>query len=274
MHKLMAAALAAMGLLGAWAAIENTALLEVTEYEVGIPNMPRTVQISDLHRRRFRKDNAALIRTVADLRPELIVITGDLVSRTVTELSGTARLLRRLRAIAPVIMIYGNHELDLKPSVQAEMQEMIHRSGAILLDNKTMTFRGVRFAGITLTRSHYRGGGLFGFRGARTCTIETMQQALGDCAEDTVLLAHNPLFFPAYAHWGAALTLSGHVHGGALRLPLIGGLLSPERRFFPRYDKGLYRLREAEMIVSAGLGKLRLFNPPELCLITPCKEET
>ena len=98
---------------------------------------------------------------------------------------------------------------------------------------------------------------------------ETLTHLLGTCRENTVLLAHNPLWFRSYAKWGAALTLSGHVHGGAVRLPLIGGLLSPERAFFPPYDKGYYTDGRHDMIVSGGLGKLRLFNPPEICLITP-----
>ena len=66
-----------------------------------------------------------------------------------------------------------------------------------------------------------------------------MHDLLGECKEHTVLLAHNPLFFSAYAEWGAALTLSGHIHGGVVRLPGIGGLLSPARRFMPRYAKSM-----------------------------------
>jgi predicted MPP superfamily phosphohydrolase len=87
-----------------------------------------------------------------------------------------------------------------------------------------------------------------------------------------VLLAHAPFFFPEYAKWGADLTLSGHVHGGLVRLPLVGGVLSPERKLFPKYDKGVYQISDKKgnvkyMHVSVGLNKWRVFNPPEIGII-------
>lgn len=79
----------------------------------------------------------------------------------------------------------------------------------------------------------------------------------------TVLLAHNPLLLDSYTGWGADLVLCGHVHGGLVRLPFLGGVLSPERKFFPKYDKGLYEKDGTKMYVSGGIGKPRLCNPPE-----------
>ena len=267
-NKLLRAAGTAAGLLLGWAAIENTALLQVSRYEADIPDLPRTVQISDLHKRHFGRGQRRLIRKVAALKPELIVVTGDLISRTVTDFTDTQRLLRRLTALAPVLVANGNHEADLPPAILERFRQAVRHSGALLLENQTVTVNGIPFAGLYLPSVFYRGGGLFGFTGAADCTAETLLERLGDCKPNTVLLAHNPMFFPAYAEWGAKLTLSGHVHGGIVRLPGIGGLLSPERRFLPHFDKGAFRQGDSEMILSAGLGKLRLFNPPELCLIT------
>lgn len=262
--------------LGTWALLENTALLTVSQYQIAVPGLPRLVQISDLHRRQFGRGQQRLIRTVAELKPELIVITGDLISRTVTDYRDTARLLKRLRALAPILMVYGNHELDLSPVHETEYRAMLARCGVRLLENESIRYGAVTFAGLTLTGAHYCGGGRFGSRPERPCTAEEITEALGAAAENTVLLAHNPLYFPAYAQWGARLTLAGHVHGGIVRLPLLGGILSPERRFFPRYDKGLFRENgaetDAEMVVCGGLGKLRLFNPPQVCLITEAAE--
>ena len=266
-HLLKAGA-ALCGAVLSWAAIENNALLCVSQYTADIPELPRIVQISDLHKREFGKEQKRLTRKVAALKPEVIVITGDLISRCVTDYTDTQRLLRRLTALAPVLTVFGNHEADLPPALRERFRQAVRSSGAILLENRTVTVNGVRFAGLSLPSAFFRGGGLLGFTGAAECSAETLHDLLGSCEPDTVLLAHNPLFFPAYAEWGAALTLSGHVHGGAIRLPVLGGLLSPERRFFPRYSKGSCRIGKSQMIVSAGLGKLRLFNPPELCLIT------
>ena len=268
--RLIAGGAAAAGTLGLYAAIENTLLLRTAVFQADVPGLPRLVQISDLHRRQFGEGQCRLIRRVAALKPEYIVITGDLVSRTVTDFRQVSALLHRLREIAPVLMIRGNHELDLPAEGDAALRSVLRCCGVYLLENEIVRLgrAEIPFAGVSLTREHYRGGGLLGLRGKTACTAEEMHRLLGDCPDNTVLLAHNPIFFPAYAEWGAKLTLSGHIHGGVVRLPGIGGLLSPERKFGPKYDKGQYAIGRSEMIVSGGLGKLRLFNPPELSLIT------
>ena len=267
-RKLLAGLTLPAGLLCCRAYYESKKMLTAASYTVDIAHFPRTVQISDLHTRHFGKHQAQLIRLVAELRPELIVITGDLVSRHMTDFHETGKLLRRLHALAPVLYIPGNHELDLKPMQWEDLRKTAAHAGVRVLENETVEFRGIRFAGITLTRAHYRGAGFLHARGLLRCTEKELREALGACQPDTVLLAHDPLWFPAYAEWGAKLTLSGHVHGGVIRIPGIGGLLSPERRFFPKYDKGCYRIGNSEMIVSAGLGKLRLMNPPEVLVLT------
>jgi hypothetical protein len=77
---------------------------------------------------------------------------------------------------------------------------------------------------------------------------------------------------PRYAAWGAELVLSGHLHGGVVRLPGMGGLLSPSREWFPEFDAGLYQAGNTQMFVSRGLGNsvipVRVFNPPELVVLT------
>jgi hypothetical protein len=265
---LIAAGACALSFLLGWAVYENTALLDVSHYEADFREMPRIVQLSDLHKRRFGRHQERLIRKVRECQPELIVITGDLITRSVHDYAETERLLTALSGIAPVIVSEGNHEVDLPPDDYVRFRKTVHRSGARFLDNRIIRFGGIHIAGLSLPRAYYRGGGLFGFRGKYQCSVRTMETLLGKCPDHTLLLAHNPLFFPAYAQWGAKLTLSGHVHGGAVRLPLLGGLLSPERRFFPKYSKGRYQNGRAEMIVSAGLGKLRFNDPPEIAVIS------
>ena len=88
----------------------------------------------------------------------------------------------------------------------------------------------------------------------------------------TVLLAHNPEYFPRYAQWGADLTVSGHVHGGIVRVPFWGkGLVSPSLAPFPKYDGGVFREGDSVMLLSRGLGShtipVRLFNPGELWVV-------
>lgn len=267
-NRLQKTITAAAGALLGWAVIENTQLLRVSRYETAFRGLPRIVLVSDLHKRQFGREQRELIRRIAKLKPEYIIIAGDLISRTVTDYTETEQLLRRLCAIAPVILSEGNHEADLPPSLYREFRQTVARSGALYLHNSYARVGGITIAGLALPPEYYRGGARFGYLPKCVCTAETLHQLLGNCPPETLLLAHNPLYFASYAAWGAALTLSGHVHGGAVRLPIVGGLLSPERTFLPRYDKGRFRIGAAEMIVSAGLGKLRLFNPPEVCLIT------
>lgn len=266
MNRLLLPMVCTAAALTGYAVYENTAVLHTAEDALPITEtgfaVPRMVMVSDLHKRRFGKDNKRLVAAVAAAKPEYIILTGDLVSRSVTDFSDADRLLHQLSAIAPMLMVWGNHELDF-PAVQRErLRCMLERNGVRLLENEIIAAGDVHFAGLSLTSDHYRTAQ--GYRDLSVCTVRDIQALLGDCPSNTILLVHNPLFASAYAAWGASLVLCGHVHGGVIRLPMIGGVLSPERKFFPAYSKGRYRIGSTTMIVSGGLGKPRLFNPPEI----------
>jgi predicted MPP superfamily phosphohydrolase len=90
--------------------------------------------------------------------------------------------------------------------------------------------------------------------------------------EYVVLLAHNPEYFPQYEKWGADLVLSGHIHGGLVRVPIWGkGLISPSMKLFPKYDGGAFTQGTATMLISRGIGMhtvpIRLFNPGEIIVV-------
>jgi predicted MPP superfamily phosphohydrolase len=92
-----------------------------------------------------------------------------------------------------------------------------------------------------------------------------------------ILIAHNPLEFDAYAGTNASLVLSGHVHGGLIELPLLGGLFSPDYTLFPKYHMGMYEKNNTKMIVSRGIGlskriPIRINNNPEVTIINLIKE--
>ncbi|MBR5943760.1 MAG: hypothetical protein IKZ94_02300, partial [Lachnospiraceae bacterium] len=102
---------------------------------------------------------------------------------------------------------------------------------------------------------------------------EYMDSILGEADEEyfNILLAHNPVYFEEYALWGADLTLAGHVHGGIMKLPIIGGVVSPMVTLFPKYDGGVFNEYGKTMLLSRGLGThtipIRVFNPGELNVI-------
>ena len=148
---------------------------------------------------------------------------------------------------------------------------MAEQAGCHPLRNETVPLEKsgcspLYLAGAELAYGIYRDDNR-GFRHLQLYTADDLTQALGTRQGCTVLLAHNPLLLDSYAGWGADVVLSGHVHGGMVRLPFVGGVLSPERRFFPKYDKGLYEKGGTKLYVSGGIGKPRLFNPPEINMI-------
>lgn len=104
-------------------------------------------------------------------------------------------------------------------------------------------------------------------------SVEFLEDRLGLCPEGyTILLAHNPGYFPVYAQWGEDCVFSGHNHGGVIHLPLLGGVISASLRLFDRYDRGVFREGKSTMVLSAGLGMhtihVRLFNRPELVTVS------
>lgn len=88
----------------------------------------------------------------------------------------------------------------------------------------------------------------------------------------SLVLSHRPELLPAYAEAGADLVLSGHAHGGQVRLPGIGGLFAPGQGILPRLTSGVHARGETRLVVSRGLGNsafpLRVFNPPEIVTVT------
>lgn len=228
----------------------------------------KIAHISDVHKRRFGKDNFRICRLIHRENPDIILITGDLVSRTETDFSVTAKMLSCLCRIAPVYMIYGNHERKLPAELKREFFRMIKRTGVELLKNNSeeIEIRGRHFYIFGLMENYrvYKNRG--SYRNLAGITPEDINNLLGKCPDgETILLAHNPFFAEAYSHWGAEYTLSGHVHGGVIRL-FGKGILSPERKLFPPYSKGVYEVGRMKLLVSGGLGKLRLFNPPEIVI--------
>ncbi len=233
----------------------------------------RIVQLSDLHKKSFGTDNIDLINAVKSLKPDMIFITGDMVSRDVVNLSDFKHLISELLKICPVYYCLGNHEKDtekINPDIYNQMISFLSESDIHLLDNKTekMTINkiAIKISGITLPTKCYKNNGKY--KNLHKITAREISQMIGICDDSfNILLAHNPVFFDTYAEYGADLIFSGHVHGGCVRLPLLGGILSPERKFFPKYTSGIYKKNNSSMIVSRGLGKFRIFNPPEIIFL-------
>lgn len=241
-----------------------------------IKKKQRIVLLADLHNKRYGKENQKLLSAIADASPDLVVSAGDLITSVPGQsMEAAERLVEKLAGQYPFYYGNGNHECRIFhdkrkfPGMGKEYRSVLQRCGVCLLENRSVLLPacGIRFVGLDLNQKHYRKfqeGDL---------PVAGLQKALGsvDTNHYTVLIAHNPAFFDSYAAWGADLTLSGHVHGGIMRLPFVGGVLSTSLRLFPKYDGGLFAKGEKRMIISRGLGShtvpLRLFNPAELVVI-------
>lgn len=231
-------------------------------------NDVKIAHVSDVHKRRFGKNNSRICRLIRRENPDIIFITGDLVSRTEKDFSTSENMLTELCKTAPVYMISGNHEQTLPPEMKKKFSAMIRRTDVKLLKNSsdviTVNGRKLYIFGLAESRKVYKNGN--SYRNLSAITTDDMNNLIGECPDgETILLAHNPFFAEVYSQWGAEYTLSGHVHGGIVRL-FGKGILSPERKLFPPYSKGVYEVDGMKLLVSGGLGKFRLFNPPEIVI--------
>ncbi len=243
----------------------------------------RAVVLADLHNKRYGKENGLLLAAIREQKPDMILIAGDILTAQPGKNFGPAvHLLRELAKEYPVYYGNGNHEQRLKlyPKTYGDMAkrygQALKEIGIEPLVNSHVILEecGISVYGAEIDRSYYTR-----FK-HKSMEGKYLRKTLGvpDGSRYTVLLAHNPDFFPAYAEWGADLTVAGHVHGGVARIPLWNrGIVSPAMRLFPKYDGGIFREGEAVMLLSRGLGMhtipVRLFNPGELWVVDLKPEE-
>ena len=263
--------------------IENRKLV-VTKYQLYASSLPKAfhgfhiVQLSDMHNVAFGENNKELIGKVKLLKPDIILITGDMIiGKPGEDVTFAAETMNELVKIAPVYFSMGNHELrasiytdtygDMWPRFEKSLSPAIH----ILRNQREVLVRGdakLYLYGLDLNPMLYK-------RLVHTPMQDDYLSSLfGECdsAGYHIFMAHNPDYFKDYAAWGANLTFSGHIHGGMIRLPFLGGALSPMIHFFPKYDKGLFEYSNKYMILSGGLGnhtfKFRVNNLPEIVSVT------
>ena len=208
----------------------------------------------------------AAVFLVDMIAESLIFITGDLVSRTETDLGKAERLLDELCKTAPVYICLGNHEQSMPEPYYSRIIAIFEKSSAVLLRNESthVSIKGREFTLSCYEPDYTTYKKNEAYNDLDRFTSEDIEAAIGRCGEGlNLMLEHNPFFAEEYSKWGADFTFSGHVHGGVVRL-FGRGMLSPERKFLPRYSKGKYTVGNMQLHVSAGLGKLRIFDPPEI----------
>jgi len=233
----------------------------------------RIVQLSDLHEKEFGEDNAALLAAVAEEDPNLIAITGDMIDRFKGENPEYVdTVCRALAEIAPTYYVTGNHEWAVG-NVPA-LKQQLTGLGVTVLSNE---FAVLERNGDTIVLAGIDDPNGYADQKSPEQVATDVRSAFGD--PFWILLAHrNDHFETQYSRLGADLVLSGHGHGGIIRLPFTDGLLSTDRTFFPSYTAGLYELNGTQLLVSRGVGNSgplpRLFNRPEIAVLTLLQETT
>lgn len=233
----------------------------------------RVVLLTDLHGCRHGKRNEKLLRMVDSVRPDFVCVAGDMTVKNGQYTEDILELMRNLTDKYPVYYAPGNHEICM-PEYE-KYRHKLCQMGVQYLENRELPIGGnVMIYGLDLPEYWYHK-----IWQKREMRCEELTDLLGSCRPDcfTILLAHNPEYFLPYVQWGADLILSGHIHGGIVRIPRFGGVISPTLQLFPIYDAGCFEEKGHHMILSRGLGlhhiKLRLFNRPEISLINlSCKE--
>jgi predicted MPP superfamily phosphohydrolase len=275
-----------LAVIGVTAYVSNQFIL-VSEYELVYSKLPasfdgyRILQLSDLHSKEFDDGNDKLLKKIRGQNPDMIVLTGDMVNSTDLDFSVFLSLASDLSAGYEIYYIVGNHEQSLSDSSLKHLHSKLEEMGVQILDNERAVINrdndSIDLYGLWFNLRYYSDrSNDYVKNDAETYyfSVDKIKKVIGenDGSRFSILLAHNPLYADTYFKWGADLTFSGHVHGGMIRLPFLGGIYSPERTFFPEYDGGLYTFGEQNLIVSRGIGNgnlgFRFLNCPEIVTVT------
>ncbi len=265
-------------LLAVWTLWGNTALM-TNEFKITSGSrLPasfsgfRIAHVSDLHNAEFGKGNTKLLQMIAGSRPDIIVMTGDLVDSNRTDIGVALAFAGECVKIAPTYYVTGNHEALISQPEYETLKTGLAAAGVTVLEDEAVRLErgGEEIALIGLADPDFTiKGDLFGE--VPSMAAAKLKNLVSEENVYTILLSHRPELFDTYVSSHIDLVLSGHAHGGQFRFPLIGGLIAPDQGFFPKYDAGLFTENNTNMVISRGLGNsvvpLRFNNRPELILI-------
>ena len=239
-------------------------------YTVVSPKLTAEVRlavVTDFHSSDNADDVVAMVTSCA---PDAVLMVGDMFDDDTQNrpTERTLSLMRQLSAQYPCYYVSGNHEA-WTGEMDALYQQTEEAGVTVLrMSSGVLTVRGQRIALCGIPDPYE-----MVFSGAPD-TEEQLRQALEDVdsADFTVLLAHRPELLAKYAQFPLDLVVSGHAHGGQVRIPgVLNGLYAPNQGWFPKLAGGAYTQDGTTLIVSRGLAVRtrlpRIFNRPEVVLV-------
>ena len=257
-----------------WIVWTNIAI-ELNEYQIKSEELPETfegfriVQVSDLHNTEIGEENTKLLKLIENAKPDIIVITGDIVDSYHTDVEVSLRFVEKAVRIAPCYYVTGNHEARFSKEFFQSFEEKLKEYGVQVLHDESVMLEKdgeyILLAGLddpTFASNH---------KGIRYSNLSTHIKELFSEEGFHILLSHRPELFETYVEADVDLVFSGHAHGGQFRLPFVGGLVAPNQGFFPEYDAGLFLEDGTNMVVSRGIGNsiipVRFHNRPEVIVV-------
>ncbi len=263
-----------------WQICEENKRFHVVSYEIVSEKIKKPVTfavMADLHNYSYGKKNCRLLDAIERVHPDGIISAGDMIEAYASA-KGTAETMEFLAELQEKYPFYygvGNHESRLAdrpekyPIQYPEFRNGIRRGHLKPLRNQCIDLKdyGIHLVGLELERVYFRKFKKY------PLAVSHIEEFVGKPEKEmmNILIGHNPDHFSSYASWGADLVLSGHVHGGMIAIPGVGGLISPQITLFPKYDGGQYEEGNSKMILSRGLGNhsvhIRIFNRAELVIL-------
>ncbi len=219
----------------------------------------KITQISDFHNNKYLKSKR-LIKGIDEFNPHMILLTGDIIDRSTEDWNISLELLKKLKNICPdIYFVSGNHEMNNRKYLH--FLKDLESIGIEIMDNRIedleINSNRLKLIGVDYYFKQY-----------------DYKSMMKDVQNESfnLLLSHSPDRIVPSLTGEEDLVLSGHTHGGQVRIPFVGALIAPGQGFFPKYDKGLYHIGKTDLYVDSGLGNsmlpIRLFNRAQITNIT------
>lgn len=252
---------------------QNTQL-QVTNYLITDNKIPndfnnfKIIQISDFHNTKNKRLKNKLVNEIKKQEPDIIVITGDLIDSSKPNLNNAINFIKEINKVADIYFVSGNHEASYKN--YSELKNELIKNKVTILENETKILE-INDSKINLIGIEDPVMNPNPYDSDENVIKSSLEHQDYNKDNYSILLSHRPEQFNTYVNNNLNLVLTGHAHGGQIRIPFIGGLVAPNQELFPKYTSGQFTEENTTMIISRGIGNsilpFRINNRPELVIV-------